>query len=183
MWLNSEQQLRKKLRLSGYDYKTPGYYFVTLCTNHRMCLFGDIIHNEMNLNSAGKMIEIAWSEISKHYFNWKVDSLIIMPNHVHAIIFLSEKLMVDSELGQGSAPTISLPELIRNLKSYTMKIYSEGVRTKNWPMFEKHLWQRNYYEHIIRDEPSLIKIREYIINNPAGWEKDQHNPNKVLFGV
>lgn len=93
------------------------------------------------------MIERIWQNITKQYIDWQIDTLIVMPNHIHAILVLDDKPMI--------ASVLSLPQLMRNLMSYTMTCYCHGVYTENWPEFEKRLWQRSYYEHIIRNEDSL----------------------------
>lgn len=168
----AEKQPRKQLRMSDYDYKTPGYYFVTLCTHDRACLFGEISNGEMKLNAAGQMIQDVWNGISKRYTGWSVDTLIVMPNHAHVIIVLRDD----------PPPTLSLPELMRNIISYTMTCYRHGVYNNNWLEFHRHLWQRSYHEHVIRNESSLETIRNYIVNNPAQWEMDEDNPENMETG-
>ncbi len=166
MDLTLKTQPRKKLRLSALNYKTKGYYFVTICSKNRNCLFGEICENKMSLNSAGQMIKSSLNSVQNLYFGWSIDTQIIMPNHIHAIFFLFQH------------STLSLPEVIRNFKAYTTSRYIAGVYEHNWPAFSKQLWQRSYYEHIIRNEISLHKVREYIINNPAKWKEDRDNPNR-----
>ncbi len=166
-----EIQPRKQLRMSGYDYRMPGYYFVTLCVNNRACLFGEILNGEMHLNAAGQMIQGVWHRISEQYRGWRVDTLIVMPNHVHVIVVLDDV----------PTPTLSLPELMRNIISYTMTCYRHGVYNHHWLGFYKHLWQRSYYEHVICNESSLENIRHYIVNNPTQWEMDEENPEN--FGL
>ena len=190
MSLNSEMQPRKKLRMAGFDYRMPGYYFVTICTNQRECLFGEISNNKIHLNAAGQMVDFAWRAISEHYSDWALDVLIVMPNHIHVVVVLAEAgpargpapteaTSQDSGSAQRPGSTLSLPYLIRNLKSYTMTCYRHGVRTKNWPAFHQTLWQRGYHERVIRDENSLEKIRQYILNNPLQWGIDKENPLNV----
>lgn len=174
---SAEKQPRKKLRISGYDYTMPGYYFVTLCTYNRECLLGSILNGEMILNCAGKMVERVWYEISQRYIGWSVDTLIVMPNHLHAILEFSNR--ADEQLMCNSVSFLSLLELMRNVQSYTMTCYRHGVNNQNWLEFHRHLWQRSYYEHIIRDENSLETIRNYILNNPAQWDLDKDNPENM----
>lgn len=95
----AEKQPRKQLRMSGYDYKTPGYYFVTLCANDRACLFGEILNGEMRLNAAGKMIQGVWHGISERYTGWSVDTLIVMPNHIHVINGILRALVINKSAG------------------------------------------------------------------------------------
>ncbi len=196
MHFNSEKGPRKKLRLTEYDYRTTGYYYITLCTNHRECLMGEIINGQMHLNAAGLMVTQNFITIPERYFGWTIDSLIVMPNHVHAIFVMEgpargpaptreTKSMHNIESSLNSKTTtcqiksisiLSLPELMRNIKSYTTTCYRHGVHQQQWPPFSKCLWQRGYHDHIIRDSNSLDKIREYILNNPMQWELDKNNP-------
>lgn len=167
--MNSKKRTRKRLRLKGYGYKTPGYYFVTVCTNNRKCLFGKILNGKMNLNAAGQMIEQVLYAIPEYYFGWTVDSFIVMPNHIHAI------LVLQAGPARGPAPTISLPKLMCNIKSYTITRYRHGVQKHHWEPFYQCLWQRGYHDHIIRNNDSLNKIRKYILNNPTQWAIDKNN--------
>lgn len=164
------QEPRKKLRLAGYNYKSSGLYFVTFCTEDRQPLFGEIINGKMEYNDAGYMVFNVFKNLKNRYFSVDVDNFVIMPNHVHAIIIL-ERL----ERTWKSAPTDSLSDVIKKIKTYTTRCYMQGVYERNWIPFDKKLWQRGYYEHIIRDEISLNRIREYILNNPLQWEIDHEN--------
>lgn len=169
---------RKQLRLLGYDYKNVGSYFITICTENRRCLFEKVVDGEMIMNDVGKMIYEVWSGLPSRYPGVQMDFFVIMPNHIHAIVFLGA---VDQ--GYKSDYTmISLSDLVRNFKTYTASRYSQGVKKNGWPNFSKRLWQRNYYEHIIRNENSLEKIQQYINENPMRWNDDEDNPKngKVL---
>lgn len=158
---------RKSLRLTEYDYSQSGYYFITICTHNKACLFGTIKNGEIELNEAGKMIQSAWHDIFKAFPLYKSDSFIVMPNHVHGIL-IKEKFRL--------ADTISLPEIMRNYKSITTVNYIRGIKENRYASFDKKLWQRNYYEHIIRNNESLSQIRQYIIDNPVKWDEDRENP-------
>ncbi len=166
---------KKQLRMPGYDYKTPGYYFITLCVHNRTCLFGEVLNHEIHLNAAGNMIKRIWDEIPCKYTNWSVDSLVVMPNHIHAVVVLSPSPLINAPSLDDNT-VLSLSELMRSIKTYTMTCYSNGVRNDGWLKYEQHLWQRSYYEHMVRNDKSLEKIREYIMNNPAQWELDDYNP-------
>ncbi|MFM8454390.1 MAG: transposase [Gammaproteobacteria bacterium] len=149
----------------------------------------------MHLNSSGNMIQDTLLAMPQYYPGWQTDCFVIMPNHVHAVMVLSNSNEVRVQgparrpaptiesnnkiklLESSIATAISLPELIRNIKSYTTTCYRKGVLTKKWPPFERQLWQRSYYEHIIRNETSLNKIQEYIVQNPAQWDMDRENPS------
>jgi len=140
----------------------------------------------MILNDAGKMIQTAWDEIPSHYIGIEIDAFIIMPNHIHGIIIIvgagpracptQEKLAQNGQ-AQRPAPTLSLPEVIHRFKTIITKLYADGVKGKGWPRFPGKLLQRNYYEHIIRNDNELKQVREYISNNPLKWDADRENPN------
>ncbi|MCS7352380.1 transposase [Thermoflexus sp.] len=172
---------RRSIRLKGYDYTRPGAYFVTIVTQGRLCLFGDIWNGEVLLNEAGKMVEKAWSELPTHYPGVCVDAFVVMPNHVHGIIILTRvspyscsQNRLDSS--HKERPTLSLSDVVHRFKTITTRQYVEGVRTRGWTPFHRRLWQRNYWERIIRDEFELQRIREYIVNNPSRWHLDRENP-------
>lgn len=165
---------RKLIRLSGYDYSQFGYYYITICTQNRKCLFGNIIDNKMVLNNIGigKMIKNNWEFLPK-YFPVGLDEYQIMPNHIHSIINI---------VGAGlSRPTLG--QIIAYFKYQTTKQinarYQTGAKTAPLQEFNK-IWQRNYYEHVVRNESELLKIREYVKLNPQIWERDRNNPIKNL---
>jgi putative transposase len=163
---HSEKQPRKRLRLTGYSYTDPGYYFVTICVQNRECLFGNVVGGRMHLNSAGNMVRQSLISIGKIYKGWLVDTQVVMPNHIHAIFYLDDLSLTTAR--------ISLSDVIRNVKSYTTVCYLNGILESKWESFDQSLWQRSYYEHIIRDNESLDRIRQYILDNPANWQKDQN---------
>jgi len=166
---------RRSIRLKGYDYTQAGAYFVTICTQDRMCLFGEIVDGEMRLNDAGEIVAWTWHDMPNHISNVQLDAFVVMPNHVHGIIVITDPV-VAVVVGAGSepAPTKSygLPEIVRQFKTFSARRINDLRGTQGTPV-----WQRNYYEHIIRDEESLNRIREYILNNPSRWEMDQENPS------
>jgi len=177
MYTDYEFQSRKRLRLKNYDYSTHGYYFVTLCTENRDCLFGDIVNKIMVLNPAGNMIQSVWEGLSNLYPSVKVDSLIIMANHIHAVLVIENHLKANNKTGSFNlSSNLSLPTLMRNIKSYTTTLYIKGVKTENWLAFQNRLWQRSYHEHIIRNDRNLERIRQYIEDNPLKWDLDRNNP-------
>ena len=169
---------RKSTRLKEYDYTQPGYYYITVCTNDRKCLFGNILDNNMQLNNAGEMIDQILRTLPEHYSDISIENHIVMPNHIHAIIVIKEPV--------GAAPRgrplintgLSLSDIIYCFKSLTIKRYIDGVKNNDWKPFDKHLWQRSFYDHIIQTDTSLQNIRRYIVNNPETWDNDNHNPDK-----
>jgi putative transposase len=174
---------RKRLRLAEFDYRSAGFYYVTLCTQGRLCLFGEILNAKMLLNDAGKMIHDVWTNLPNHFPNIQLDSFVIMPNHFHAIVIIKEITDIFREFGTAQRPSptnASLSDIIRNFKTYTTWSYINGVHENNWAPFEKKLWQRAFYEHIIRNEASLLKIQQYIIDNPLKWKNDKENPDNII---
>lgn len=173
---------RKQLRLAGYDYKKAGLYYVTLCTYGRLCLFGKISNEKMLLNDAGRMLHETWTNLPKHFTNVYLDSFIIMPNHLHAIVILSESLsrLRKFVTAQRPSPTnCSLSSIIKSFKTYTTRQYIENIRQHGWPAFKKKLWQRSFYEHIIRNDTNLLNIQQYIADNPLKWDLDRENPSNI----
>ena len=190
MSYNPDIHQRRSIRLKGYDYVTPGAYFVTICTHERECLFGDIVDGVMRLNDAGQMVNTVWNEIPAHYSGIDVDAFIVMPNHIHGIVAIvgaaprGRPGPEPSKNGQpqGVAPTavgLSLPEVVNRFKTMTTKRYADGVKQNGWPVFPGKLWQRNYYERVIRNVNELSATREYITCNPQQWPMDTDNP-KIL---
>ncbi len=194
-----ERHHRKSIRLKGYDYQTPGYYFVTICANKRQCLFGNVINQQMQINNFGKMVNDVWHALPRHYYKINIDEFVVMPNHFHGIIqivgagsprpnmspppndTMLTKHKMDNNLsiminnqhhikkGRGNrAPTLG--QIVAYFKYGTTKQINlirkiPGVR----------LWQRNYYEHIIRNEHDLNRARQYIHDNPKMWNTDPNN--------
>jgi len=175
---------RRSIRLKDYDYTTAGAYFVTIVTHGRKCLFGEISGGVMQSNDAGRMVREAWDELSNHYASVESDAFVVMPNHVHGIVFVGAGPCARPEpegQPQGVAPTetasvLSLPDIVHRFKTLTTKQYIDGVKRFAWQPFAGQFWQRNYFEHIIRSEKSLQGIRQYIVDNPARWEFDRENP-------
>jgi REP element-mobilizing transposase RayT len=171
-----EQRTRKRLRIQGFNYKSAGYYFVTFCTENRLCLFGQIIENQIYLNEPGEIIYKSISTLKNRYCNVDVDSFVVMPNHVHAIIVLDRYDRTQNTMNFD----VGIPDIIRNIKTFTTTSYIKGVNQKNWTPFYKRLWQKSYHEHVIRNEQSLENIRLYIIQNPEKWEFDKDNPSNEI---
>jgi REP element-mobilizing transposase RayT len=150
---------RRSPRLAGYDYAQQGAYFVTICTQNRVCLFGTIADGIVHPNPAYHMIEMWWHEITNKFPTVELDEWVVMPNHFHGIIVLTET-------------SIPLSRMIQWFKVMSTNAYMNGVKTEGWTGFTGKLWQRSYHEHIIRDENSLNHIREYVRNNPVLWTAD-----------
>jgi len=183
MKFNPEIYHRHTIRLQGYDYSSEGAYFVTICTQNHECLFGEILNNKMILNAAGQMITTILQQIPDHYPGNDIDEFVVMPNHIHSIIIVGAGPRVCPNKNvcpgpracpgeSGNHGGLPLPDIVSRIKTMTTKKYSDGVIKSGWQPFNGKLWQRNYYEHIIRNENELFQIREYVENNPANWETD-----------
>jgi REP element-mobilizing transposase RayT len=190
---------RKSIRLVGYDYSKAGLYFVTICCQNRGCLFGEIVGENMILSDGGKIANECWVAIPKHFKNVVLHEYIIMPNHVHGIIEITpvdigtnqhsskdnenvsaknlspdnvnidnkEMANVDSPLRQEfKSPSKTIGSIIRGYKIGVTKWFHSNTEIDI-------VWQRNYYEHIIRDRESYQTISSYIFNNPVKWNEDK----------
>jgi len=245
---------RKSIRLKGYDYTQAGAYFVTICVHNRLCLFGSINESVFTPNAAGVMIQTVWKEMPINYEGIGLGAFVVMPNHIHAIINITDSfdrvgagpracpgesaharelahtresahtcesahtrgegnhgglpLRGDSahtresvhacgegnhgglplrggsahtcdsvhtcgEGNHGGLPLRSLPDIVHRYKTMTTKRYVDGVKNDGWSPFQGKLWQRNYYEHIIRNDDDYRRIEGYIHNNPKTWKDDK----------
>lgn len=171
---------RRSIRLQGYDYSQSGAYFVTICVQNRECLFGDIFDGVMQLNDAGQIIVDWYWELEQKFPDIQCGDFICMPNHVHFIaINTGNPTPVGADLCVCPSPTprgehtgSPLPQVVQWFKTMTTNAYINGVKNQRWQSFNKRLWQRNYYEHIVRNDSDFIRIQQYIQNNPALWQQD-----------
>jgi len=143
---------------------------VTVCIQGKICLFGDIADGAMQMNDAGRMAEKWWIELNHKFDNVETDEYVVMPNHFHGIIMLTIANPI-----QGAHTGAPLQEIMQWFKTMTTNEYIRGVKQKGWPPFPGKLWQRSYYDHIIRNENELNLAREYIMYNPIRWPKDKYN--------
>jgi len=194
---------RRTLRLKEYDYSSNGIYFVTICTHHRLSLFGTCAEGEFIPNAAGCMIEAAWQDLANRFPHMTSGLLGIMPNHIHGLITIHPQQNTgrgeprvrpnyephsrtetdddkDHPYAQpsGTMPN-SLGRIIQAFKSITTVTYIDGMKHYGWQSFHGKLWQRNYYEHVIRNEAELHRARQYIIDNPIRWALDRENPDVI----
>ena len=180
----TSKRRRKTLRLKGWDYTSPGAYFVTICTHQRAHLFGRVVDGKMVLNAYGKIVWEEWFKTAqvRPYVALFEDEFVVMPNHIHGIIWIVE---LDPAVGarRRRAPTKeqfgkpvagSIPTIIRSFKSAVTR----GINAHRGTPGER-VWQRNYYEHIIRNERALQAIRRYIAENPLRWHLDRYNPEAI----
>jgi len=169
-------QKRKALRLAGYNYATPGAYYITICTHGRKSIFGMIEDRTMNLNDYGRIVEKCWFNLPDHYPNIQLGEWIIMPNHIHGIIEIvtvgaGSQTLPNVRAGLKPAPTTKkhhgIPEIVRAFKTFSSRRINKLRNTPGTPV-----WQRNYFEHIIRNKKSMQQISNYIRNNPLHWSGD-----------
>ena len=153
---------RKSMRLPTYNYHKNGSYFITICIQNRENRLGQIINEKMILNHAGLMVNQWLIYLTEHFKNITINHKIIMPNHIHFIL--------DIEYFNQNTSTIA--KMIQWFKTMTTNEYIHGVKNSIYPQFNKRIWQRNYYEHIIRNENSFFQISQYIENNPRLWNSD-----------
>ena len=149
---------RKTIRLQDFDYSSNGAYFVTICTKHHRCLFW--AHEQAILNSSGTMVFEWLIQLSRKFPGIHLDSYAVMPNHVHMLLFLEQS-------------QTSLDEVVSWFKTMTTNAYIRSVKAGLYPPFDKQLWQRSFYEHVIRNEQDLQETRKYISENPLKWQLDQ----------
>lgn len=149
----------------GFDYGQSGAYFVTICVQGRQRLLASVEGEEVLLNGAGQMVLETWDDLTRHA-PWHVDTVVIMPDHMHGIVMLTGATQL----------RVTLSDVVRRFKSTTTVAYCRGVARNGWPPFSGHLWQRNYYERIIRNEKELMSVREYILNNPTRYAQRESPP-------
>jgi putative transposase len=157
---------RRSIRLPNWDYRLPGPYAITMCTQDRIPRFGVVEDACMILNPVGEMVRDVWMAMTHEFPTLTLDGFVVMPNHVHAI------LMLDSEdIDRNPA----LGSVVQRFKSITTSRYITGIREQGWEPFNGRLWHRNYYEHIVRDDRDFERCRDYIEANPANWNTDRDN--------
>jgi len=167
---------RSSIRLRNYDYSQPGAYFVTICIQDRSKrLFGNVVDGKMALNGTGEIVRNEWHKTFQIRNELKMDEYVVMPNHLHGIIIVRDVPVgatrrVAPTNANGPKPG-SIGAIIGQFKSVTAKQINRIRNIQGRPV-----WQRNYFEHIIRDEKSLYAIRRYIQDNPLNWDSDDENP-------
>jgi REP element-mobilizing transposase RayT len=159
-------------RLRHWDYGSPGWYFVTICTQNRECLFGEIVQGQVKLSPAGTVVQAELRNVPSHYSNVIIDASVVMPNHLHAIIVIDGPHQFSpwpspSRSGESLPSSQSLSSIVRSFKS--------GVTYRWRRLGIECAWQARFYEHILRGNASVNAVRDYIQNNPLNWDKDQEN--------
>ena len=165
---------RKNLRLQGFDYSTPGAYFVTICTQRHTRLFGEVVDGVMYPNAAGQMVELIWRSLPDKFPSAALDSFQVMPDHLHFGIWVAWPAVAPD-----ITPNPSLIQMMQWFKSLTTARYRHGVKQEGWTRYPGKLWQRSYFDHIVRSQQALDKIRHYIDTDPARWQWDRYNAQRV----
>lgn len=168
---------RRSPRLPEYDYTQPGAYFVTVCVKGKQCRLGKIVDGEMAVSKEGEIVTGVWENLPTHYSHIELDEFVVMPNHVHGIIWILEHK--NDRVGEGLRPSptsskkiYGLLEIVRAFKSFSSRQINELRDTKG-----SSFWQRSFYDHIIRDEEDLYQHRKYINQNVLKWLLDEyHSP-------
>jgi putative transposase len=195
---DSNPHHRRSIRLQDYDYSQAGAYFITICTHEHKCIFGDIVDGKMILSQSGEIVEEWWQKIPLRFPTAELDISCVMPNHFHGILLLQDK-HVESYSGAETAPLrvsgvssksrrglVSKPRSLFGQRPLDPQhptlgqiiAYFKYLTTKQINALDNaaglHVWQRNYFEHVIRNELDLAEKREYIANNPKKWELDRY---------
>ncbi|MGJ3249831.1 MAG: transposase [Elainellaceae cyanobacterium] len=196
MKYNPDRHHRRSIRLSGYDYTSPGAYFITICTHHRERLFGEITNGTMQLNPLGERVQACWLSLPRQFSRLRLDEYVVMPDHFHGILVLPEKpcrgdafednVPVKTDRYQSNASPLrptdanavgnrgdrpigtqsgSIGAIIQNFKSVSTRRINQIRHTPGIPV-----WQRSFYDHVIRNDKSMHHIRHYIQTNPSAWK-------------
>lgn len=176
---NPDIHNRKSIRLDWYDYTQAWLYFITISVKSKLCLFWEITNDEMLLSDAWEMVVKLWLELEKSFPHIHLHDFVVMPNHFHWIVKIKNG-WTENRVNTRFTPTGGkfeyskqwIPSIMQAFKSKTTYEYTQWVYNLWWPIFNKKLWQKDFYEHIIRNEESYLKITEYIKNNPLKWDED-----------
>ena len=160
----SQPRRRRSIRWQGYDYRSSGAYFVTICTHDRSFL--------LDHPALRQAVETIWEALPERFPFVRLDEFVIMPNHVHFVLWIGH-------VEEGEKTGLSLGEVVGAFKSLTARAWLQWVQA-HIPAQSARLWQRNYHEHVIRDEEELSRIRQYIRDNPSRWGDDPENPDRNI---
>jgi REP element-mobilizing transposase RayT len=168
------ERYRRSVRLAGYDYASSGAYIVTICTQSRACLLGDVRDGKMRPNDIGEVVREEWLRSATIRPEITLDAFVVMPNHAHGIVVIRDV----GAHGHAPLPTAGLRRPARSLGAFVAAFKGAATRRINRMRGTPGVpvWQRNYYEHVIRDNAGLDRLRRYILDNPARWAEDPENP-------
>ncbi len=156
------------------EYMHNTYYFITICTHHHACLFGEVVNNEMHLNEAGLMVAGAWQKNPHYYIGSQKAAFMVMPNHIHAILIIS---YADVARGNNQNTVINI---IENFKLVTVEKYNTGIARQEWQPYTTHLWQDSFYGKTIRSKEEFERVRDYIRENPSQWKDEIMHSRQVV---
>ena len=166
------QSERKTTRLPDYDYKPAGAYFFTVCVKDWKCGLGEVLDEDVILTKEGEIVQAVWNVLPEHYERIELDAFVVMPNHVHGIVWIHED--EETHVGEGLRPSPTkkrhgLTEIVRAFKSFSARKINELRCTQGQPF-----WQRSFYDHLIRDDEVLYNHRKHIQENPLKWSLDEY---------
>jgi putative transposase len=193
MAYDPEKHHRRSIRLKGYDYAQPGAYFVTICVRERECVLGDVVDGKMALSDFGQIAHHFWTQVPDHFPNTSVDTFIVMPNHIHAVVIINDPSRRGEVTGEVISPlqhnavtdtgAVTAPLQIDRPTLGQIVAYYKYQTTKQINQIRDNpgvpFWQRSFYDHIIRNDRELNAIRRYIADNPLKWELDRDNPKNI----
>jgi putative transposase len=181
MEIDGNRKARRSIRFAGFDYASPGNYFVTICADRRRCLFGHVEKDGTVLTRLGETVRTCWIEIPEHFPNVEINSYVLMPNHLHGILVINPKFPDASRppkstlTAESFAKPVSgsIPTIIRSFKAAVTKRARESGL-----LFSGVVWQRGYFERVLRNSRELVNAKDYIIKNPLRWAFDEENPER-----
>lgn len=155
----------RRLRLKDFDYSTPGYYFITICTHNRHKYFGTITNGSSHLSNAGQVAREVIDQIPAQFQSVSIDCSVVMPNHIHVLIGNCVRL--------NDSGHVNIADVIHWLKSTVHQRYRSGVRQLGWKPYDKRIWQEGFHDHIVRNDRELETLRGYVSDNEEMWDKDR----------
>jgi REP-associated tyrosine transposase len=168
----------RSVRLKFYNYSTPGLYFVTICAHRRRCIFSQIVGGEVHLSQLARIIEETWMAIPSHFPSVHLHSFVTTPNHVHGILEITNRpnTRTDRLSPDSKAPYVNPCSLGAIVRSFKVEVTRQARQQLHW---QTEIWQRNYFERIIRDVQEFANATIYIAENPLRWQWDQENPDRA----
>ena len=177
--------VRRSIRLRGFDYRAKGAYSVTIVTSYRACLLGEVVDERVHLTTIGEVVEAGWRTIPEFSPHVRLDSFVVMPNHVHGLLVLEDNPRAKHSPEANASPLHrfrpkgtqggSISAIVQTFKATTTR------RVRSLPgLMGLRLWQRGFYDHVIRDDEELNRIRRYIEENPLRWALDKENPDRTM---
>jgi putative transposase len=164
-------------RLRDWDYSSRGWYFVTICTQNRACIFGDVVAGEVQLSAVGRIAKSELQELHLHYENVQVESFVVMPNHAHAIVMIDGDHSFSPNAKRYSPPAAGFVSPQAGSLSAIIRSYKAGVTRRCRELgLNQVIWQARFHDHLLRGDAVINAVRDYIRDNPANWGADKENP-------